>query len=101
MQQIAVNLLKTFWAPLNSWNIYTSHIVALDLLCCHRRRHSYLSGIGLLQLYRVIQSVNKADHCRPLLQWLGKKSDSRRKPSVKFWLLTPGIKKCFPTWELR
>ena len=70
MQQTVVILLKTSWAPSNSLSFYTSHIIALDLFCCHCRRHSYLSGIGLLQLCRVIQrSVNKADHCRCLLQW--------------------------------
>jgi len=59
MQQTAVKLLKMSWVPSNSWNFYTSHIVALDLFCCHCRRHSYLSAIGLLQLCRVIQrSVN-------------------------------------------
>jgi len=73
MQQTAVNLLKTSWAPLNSWNLCTSHIVTLDLFRCHCRRHSYLSGTGLLQLCWVIQrSVKKADHCRCLLQWPGK-----------------------------
>jgi len=56
---------------------------------CHCRRHSYLSSIRLLQLCQVMQrSVNKADRCRCLLQWLGKKSNWRRKQSVKFWLLT-------------
>jgi len=73
MQQTAVSLLKTSWATSNSWNFYTSHIIALDLFCCHCRRCSYLSGIGLLQLCWVIQrSVNKADHCRCLLQQPGK-----------------------------
>jgi len=55
MQHTAVRLLKTFWAPSNSWNSYTKHIVALDLFCCHCSRRSYLSSIGLLQLCRVIQ----------------------------------------------
>jgi len=72
MQQTAVNELKTSWAPSNGWNIYIRHIVALDMFFCHCRRRSYLSGIGLLQLCRVIQrSVNKADRCRCLLQWPG------------------------------
>ena len=54
--------------------LYSTHIVALDLFFCHSRRHSYLSGIRLLQLCPVIQrSVNKVDHCMYLLQWLGKK----------------------------
>jgi len=35
--------------------LYTSHIVALDLLCCHCRGRSYLSGIRFLQLCPVIQ----------------------------------------------
>jgi len=70
--------------------LYSSHIIALGLFCCHCRRRSYPSGIRLLQLCRVIQrSVNKADHCRCLLQWPGKNSNLRSKPSVKFWLLTP------------
>jgi len=73
MQHTAVNLLKTSWEPSNSWNIYISHIVALDPFCCHCRRCSYLSCIGLLQLCWVTQrSVNKADHCRCLLQRPGK-----------------------------
>jgi len=55
MQHTAVHLLKASWAPLNSWNFYTKHIVALDLFCCHCRRHSYLSGIGLLHVWWVIQ----------------------------------------------
>jgi hypothetical protein len=46
----AVNLLNTSWAPSDSWNFYTSHIVAFDLFCCHCRRSLCLSGIGLLQL---------------------------------------------------
>ena len=75
MQQTAISLLKTSWTPSNSWNFYTSHI-ALDMFCCHCRRHSYLSGIGLLQLcWGMQRSVNKADSCRCLLQWQGKKSD--------------------------
>jgi len=78
MQQTAVDLLKTSWASSYTWNFYTSHIVALDLFCCHRRRCSYHSGTGLLQLYRVIQrSVNKADCCRCLLQWPGKNQTRR------------------------
>jgi len=28
MQHTANNLLKMSWAPSNSWNFYTSHIVA-------------------------------------------------------------------------
>jgi len=90
MQQTAVNLLNMSWSPSNRWNFYTSHIVALDLFCCHCRRHAYLSGIGLLHLCQVIRkSVNKADHCKCLLHWKEKKSNSRRKPSVKFCFLTP------------
>jgi len=59
MQKTAADLLKTSWAPSNSWNFYTSHIVALDLFCCHSSRHSYLSDTGLLQLCRVMhRSVN-------------------------------------------
>jgi len=42
MQQTAVNLLKMSWAPSNSWNFYTSHIIALDLFCCHCRSCSHL-----------------------------------------------------------
>jgi hypothetical protein len=73
MQCTAVHLLKTSWAPSNSWNFYTKYIVAVDLFRCHCRRYLYLRGIGLLQLCRVIQrSVNKADCCRCLLQWPGK-----------------------------
>jgi len=55
MQQTAVSLLKTFWAPSNSRNFYTSHIVALDPFCCHCTSHSYHNGIGLLRLCWVIQ----------------------------------------------
>jgi len=59
MQQTTVNLLKTSWAPLNSQNFYTGHILALDLFCCHYTRCTYLNGTGLLQLCWVIQrSVN-------------------------------------------
>ena len=73
MQYTAVHLLKTSWAPSNSWSFYIKHIVALDLFCCHCRRCSYLSGLGLLQLCRAIQwSVNKADCCRCLSQCPGK-----------------------------
>ena len=51
---------------------YRSHIVALDLFCCHCRR-SYLSGITFLQLCRdVHSSLNKADHC-------GSPSNGRKK----------------------
>jgi len=87
VQQTAVNLLKIFGSPSDSWNFYTSHIVVLDLFCCHCRRRSYLSGIGLLQLCRVIwRSVNKVvsvyRNGREKINW-------RRKPSVKFWFLTP------------
>jgi len=32
MQQTAVNLLKTSWAPSNSWDFNTCHSVALDVL---------------------------------------------------------------------
>jgi len=53
MQHMAVHLLKTPWAPSNSWNFYTKHIVPLDQfcchcrrLCCHCRRCLYLSAIG-------------------------------------------------------
>jgi len=98
MQHTVVNLLKMSWAPSNSQNFYTSYIVALDMFCCHCRRRSYLSGIELMQLCRVIQrSVNKADCFRRLLQWLGKKSDSRRKPSVKILIADTrlGIKNVF------
>jgi len=42
MQHTAVSLLKKFLAPPNSWNSDSSHIVALDLFCCHCRRRSYL-----------------------------------------------------------
>jgi hypothetical protein len=86
MQHTAVHLLKMSWAPSKSWNFYTKHIVALDLFCCHCRRRSYLSGIGLLQLCRVIQRslhssvwlyyLHKADCCRCLLQWSGKKNQT-------------------------
>jgi len=39
MQHTAVNLLKMSWAPSN---FICSHIIALDLFCCHCRRRSYL-----------------------------------------------------------
>ena len=69
--------------------LYSSHIVALDLFCCHCGRSSYLRGIRFLQLCPVIQrSLNKADHCR-CWEMTRQKSNSRIKPSVKFWLLTP------------
>jgi len=99
MQQTAVNLLKTSWAPSNSWNFYTSHIIALELFCCHCRRCSYLSSIGLLQLCQVIQrSVNKADHCRCLLQWLEKiKLQEEAISEILIADTRLGIKKCFPT----
>jgi len=45
MQHTAVNLV-TSWAGI----LYSSHIVALYLLCCHCRRRSYLSGITFLRL---------------------------------------------------
>jgi len=67
--------------------LYSVHIVALDLLCCHCRR-SHLHGIRFLQLCQVTKrSLNKADHC---MHWemATKQSNSRGKPSVKFWLLT-------------
>ena len=56
--------------------LYSVHIVALDLLCCHCRR-SHLHGIRFLQLCQVTKrSLNKADHC---MHWemATKKSDSR------------------------
>jgi len=88
------SVLKMCWHPRIAGVLYNSNIVALDLFCCHYRRCSYLSGIRLLQLCQVIQrSVSKADRCRCLLQWRGKKSNSRRKPSLKFWLLTPARNK--------
>ena len=72
MQHTVIHRLKMSWAPSNSWNVYTKHIVALDLFCCCCRRCSYFSSIGLLQLcWVILRSVNKADHCRGLLQWLG------------------------------
>ena len=73
MQHTAVHLLKTSWAPSNSSNFYTKHMVALYLFCCHSKRCSYLRGIGLLQLCWVIQrSINKAERFRCLMKWLGK-----------------------------
>ena len=42
MQHTAVNLLKTSWAPSNTWNFIHSYIVALDLFYSHYRRPSYL-----------------------------------------------------------
>jgi len=42
MQYTTINLLKTSWAPSNSWTFICSYIVALDLFCCHCRRRSYL-----------------------------------------------------------
>ena len=45
--------------------LYSSHIIALDLFCCHCRRHSYDSGFTVLKLCLVIyRSLNKADDCR-------------------------------------
>jgi len=41
MQHTAVNVVTMFWAPSNSWNFYNSHIITLDLFCCHCRRCSY------------------------------------------------------------
>jgi hypothetical protein len=35
------------------------------------------------------RSLNKADHCRCLNDSQGKKSNSRRRQSLKFWLLSP------------
>ena len=58
-------LLKTSWAPLNSWNFIQQSHSNLDLLFCRCRRCSYLSGIRFLQLCPVTQrSLNKADVCR-------------------------------------
>ena len=68
--------------------LYSSHIIALDLFCCHCSTHSYPCGIRFLQLCPVIQrNINKADLCGCWEMAAKKKSKSRRKPSVKFWFL--------------
>jgi len=64
MQQTAVNLIKTSWAPLNSWNFIqlSQQSFRFILLSCIRR--SYHSGFTVLQLCPVIHSsLNKADCC--------------------------------------
>jgi len=64
MQHTIINLV-TSWAPSNSWNfLHSNHIVALDLFCCHYRRHTYLTGITFLKLCPFIHSsLNEADDC--------------------------------------
>ena len=90
MQHTAVNLVKMSWAPLNNRSFfYNRHIITLDLFCCHCRRSPYLRGIRVLQWCPDIRkSLNKADHCK-FWAMAGEKSSSKRKPSLKFWLLTP------------
>jgi len=48
MKHTAVSLLRTSWAPSNTWTFIRSYIVALDLFCSHCRRRSYPSRIRLL-----------------------------------------------------
>ena len=45
MKHTAVNLVTSSCAPSNSWKFIRSYIVALDLFCCHCRRHLYVSHI--------------------------------------------------------
>ena len=86
MQHTAVNLVKMSWALLNSWSFFSRHIIVLNVFCCHRRS-SYLCAIRFLQWCPIIKkSLNKADHCK-CRAMAGKISNSKRKPSVKFWLL--------------
>jgi len=48
MQHTAVNLLKSLGHPRIAEILNSTHIIALDLFCCHCRRHSYLTGIRFL-----------------------------------------------------
>jgi len=41
------------------------------------------------QFWPVIHSVNMSDDCRSQSHGQEKKQNLRRKPSMKFWLLTP------------
>jgi len=88
IQHRAVNLLKSLAHPQIAGILYRSHIIALDLFCCHCTSCPYLHGVRFLQLCPVIQrSLRKSGLCK-LSQMVVKKLKSTRKPSIKFWLLT-------------
>ena len=69
---------------------FTISIVALDPLCSHCGS-SYIPSIRILQLCPVVDwSLKKVDCCT-CWAMAKKRSKSRRKPSVKFWLVTPTL----------
>ena len=65
IQHRAVNSLKSLAHPQIAGILCRSHIIALDLFCCHCKSIPYLRGITFLQLCPVIQrSLRKSDLCK-------------------------------------
>ena len=64
MQHTAINLV-TSWASSNRRILYRSHIITLDLFCCHCRRcHIWLvSRFCICACHVIHSSLNKADDC--------------------------------------
>ena len=89
MQHRAINILA-FWAPSNSWNFIqlsqnSFRSVLLSLWKTFLSKQHYVTAT-------VRGHTEECKQGRPLyvsIVMAGKKSNPRRKPSVKFWSLTP------------
>ena len=61
----AVSSLKSLAHPQIAGILCRSHIIVLDLFCCHCKSSPYLHGIRFLQLCPVIKrSLRKSDLCK-------------------------------------
>jgi len=73
IQHRVINLLKSLAHPQIAGILCSSHIIALDLFCCHCKSSPYLCGSRFLRLCPVIQrSLRKSDLCK-LSQMVAKK----------------------------